>query len=63
MIKENKTGANVEFLDIRKKIVLSKEEFISNIKAGKYPGYAVRKNISGEFPYSTKDKFKFNNLG
>ena len=62
-IKENKTGANVEFLDIRKKIVLSKEEFISGIRAGKYPGYAVRKHISGEFPYSTRDKFKFNNLG
>ncbi len=62
-IKENKTGANVEFLDVRKKIVLSKEEFILNIRAGKYPGYAVRRHISGEFPYSTRDKFKFNNLG
>lgn len=62
-IKENKTGANLEFLDIRRKVVLTKEEFISDIRSGKYPGYAVRKHISGEFPYSTRDKFKFNNLG
>lgn len=62
-VRENKTGANIEFLDVRRKIILSKEEFIFNIRAGKYPGYAVRKHISGEFPYSTRDKFKFNNLG
>lgn len=62
-IRENKTGANVEFLDVGKKIVLSKEEFISNIRAGKYPEYAIRRHTSGEFPYSTRDKFKFNNLG
>lgn len=62
-IKENKTGANTEFLDIRKKIVMSKPDFIGAIKQGKYPGYAVRKHQSGEFPYSTRDKFSFNNLG
>ncbi len=62
-IKENKTGSNIEFLDIAKKVVLSKDEFISSIKNGFYPGYAVRKHNSGEFPYSTRDKFKFNNLG
>lgn len=62
-IKENKSGANIEFLDIRNKMVLSKDVFISEIRAGKYPGYAVRKHSSGEFPYSTRDKFTFNNLG
>jgi hypothetical protein len=44
-IKENKTGANVEFLDVRQRIVLTKDDFILAIKKGKYPGYAV-KNIS-----------------
>ena len=62
-IQENKTGANTEFLDIRKKIVMSKPDFILAIKQGKYPGYAVRKHLSGEFPYSTRDRFSFNNLG
>lgn len=62
-IKETKTGANIEFLDVRKKVLMTKENFISAIKQGKYPGYAVRKHQSGEFPYSTRDRFSFNNLG
>ncbi|MBL7664531.1 MAG: hypothetical protein JNM93_05315 [Bacteriovoracaceae bacterium] len=62
-IKENKTGANTEFLDVRKKIVMTKIDFIAAIRQGKYPGYAIKKHSSGEFPYSTRDKFSFNNLG
>ncbi|MCB9095050.1 MAG: hypothetical protein H6621_08290 [Halobacteriovoraceae bacterium] len=62
-IKENMTGANIEFLDVRNKIVMKKEEFILAIKRGKYPGYGVRKHKSGEYPYSIRDRFKFNNLG
>jgi hypothetical protein len=62
-IKENKSGANTEFLDIRKKVVMNREEFINAIKNGLYPGYAIRKHHSGEFPYSTRDRFSFNNLG
>jgi hypothetical protein len=30
---------------------------------GRYPGYAIKKNESGEFPYSTRDRYSFNNLG
>ncbi len=62
-IKETKTGANIEFFDVRKKVLMTKENFISAIKQGKYPGYAVRKHQSGEFPYSTRDRYSFNNLG
>lgn len=62
-IKENKTGANTEFLDVRKKVIMSKSDFIAAIREGKYPGYAIRKHKSGEFPYSTRDRFSFNNLG
>lgn len=62
-IKESKTGANTEFLDVRKKVVMSKTNFIDAIRKGNYPGYAVRKHHLGEFPYSTRDKFSFNNLG
>jgi hypothetical protein len=62
-IRETKTGANTEFLDVRKKVVMSKEDFIAAIRNGKYPGYAVRKHHLGEFPYSTRDKYSFNNLG
>lgn len=62
-ILENRTGANIEFLDMKRRIVLTKEEFIQAIRKGQYPGYAVKKHLSGEFPYSTRDKFSFNNLG
>ena len=59
-VKENKTGSNIEFFDIRNKRMMTKEQFIEFIKAGRYPGYAVRKHHSGEFPYSTRDRFSFN---
>ncbi len=62
-IRENKTGANTEFLDVRKKLVMSKDDFLQAIRQGRYPGYAIKKHYSGEFPYSTRDRFKFNNLG
>ncbi len=62
-IKETNTGANIEFFDVRKKVLMTKENFILAIKQGKYPGYAVRKHQAGEFPYSTRDRYSFNNLG
>jgi hypothetical protein len=62
-VKENKTGANIEFFDVHNKRMMNKNEFIEAIREGKYPGYAVRKHHSGEFPYSTRDRFSFNNLG
>lgn len=62
-IKENKTGANIEFYDVYNKRMMTKSEFIQFIKAGRYPGYAVRKHFSGEYPYSTRDRYSFNNLG
>ena len=62
-IKESKTGASTEFLDIRRRLVMPKDEFLQAIRQGRYPGYAIKKHYSGEFPYSTRDRFKFNNLG
>jgi hypothetical protein len=62
-VKENKTGAYIEFFDVRNKRMMTKEQFIESIKAGRYPGYAVRKHHAGKFPYSTRDRFSFNNLG
>lgn len=62
-LKENKTGSNIVFLDVRKKILMTKEEFIKAIRKGTYPGYAVKKHFTGEFPYSTRDRYSFNNLG
>ncbi len=62
-IKENKTGANILFYDISQKIVMTKEEFIDQIKAEKYPKYSIRVVDEVEIPFSKRDRFKFNNLG
>lgn len=60
-VRENITGANIEFFDVRNKRMMTKEQFIEAIRAGRYPGYAVRKHQSGEFPYSTRDRYSFIN--
>lgn len=62
-IKENKTGANILFYDISQKVVMTKEEFIDQIKAEKYPKYSIRVVDGEEIPFSKRDRFKFNNLG
>lgn len=62
-IKETKTGANIEFFDVRKEVLMTKENFNLAIKKGKYPGYAIRKLQCGEFPCSTRDRYSFINLG
>ena len=62
-IKENKTGANILFYDVFQKIVMTKEEFIDQIKAEKYPKYSIRVVDGQEIPFSKRDRFKYNNLG
>jgi hypothetical protein len=62
-IKENKTGANILFYDVSQKVVMTKEEFIDQIKAEKYPKYSIRVVDGVEIPFSKRDRFKFNNLG
>lgn len=62
-IKENKTGANILFYDVSQKVVMTKEEFIDQIKAEKYPKYSIRVVDGVEIPFSKRDRFQFNNLG
>lgn len=62
-IKETKTGANVEFLDIHKKVIMIKEEFILAIKNDDYPNYSIKRVNDEEIPISKRDRFKFDNLG
>ena len=62
-IKESKTGANILFYDVSQKVVMTKEEFIDQIKAEKYPKYSIRVVDGEEIPFSKRDWFKFNNLG
>jgi hypothetical protein len=62
-IKETKTGANIEFLDVHKRMIMNKEEFISAIQRGEYPNYSYKTVDGEEIPFSKRDRFKFNNLG
>lgn len=62
-IKETKTEANVEFLDVYKKIIMNKDEFILAIKNNEYPNYSFKTVDGEEIPISKRDRFKFNNLG
>ena len=62
-IQENKTGANLLFYDFNKKIVMTKDEFLIEIKNGNYSSYSYKVVDGIEIPISKRDRFKFNNLG
>lgn len=62
-IQENKTGANILFYDLNQKIVMTKDEFLTHIKAGKYPDHSIKIVDGTEIPISKRDRFRFNNLG
>lgn len=62
-IQENKTGANILFYDFNKKIVMTKDEFLIEIKNGNYSNYSCKVVDGIEIPISKRDRFKFNNLG
>ena len=63
VIKESKKGKNLSYLDIDNSIIMSRMEFIENIKAAKYPNYEIRSIKGDEIPVSKKDKKILNNLG
>ncbi|MBP9674596.1 MAG: hypothetical protein KBD63_05830 [Bacteriovoracaceae bacterium] len=62
-IQETKSGENIQYYDIGKQEVYSKEEFLALIKQGKYPNYSFKKVGENEYPISKRDRFDFNNLG
>lgn len=62
-VRETKSGANILFFDVSENIVMTREEFVSQIKDGKYPNYSTRIVGGLEFPVSKRDRLKFNNLG
>ena len=62
-IQETKTGATIQYYDVSKKQIFSKDEFLTLIKTGKYPSYSFKTVSGNEIPISKRDRFKFNNLG
>jgi hypothetical protein len=63
VVKESKKGKNLTYFDFEKLIILSRSEFISEIKMGNYPFYEIRIVKGDETPVSKKDKNIPNNLG
>jgi len=63
VLKENENGANEYFYDFTTSKVLSRSEFVAEIKAGHYPGYGVRRVNGADFPFSKRDNDPSNNLG
>lgn len=63
VVKESKKGKNLAYFDFEKSVILSKGEFISEIKIGNYPFYEIRMIKGDETPVSKKDKNIPNNLG
>lgn len=63
VLKENEKGVNEYFYDFTTSKVLSRSEFVAEIKAGNYPGYSVRSVNGSDYPFSKRDKDPLNNLG
>ena len=55
VLKESDTGENILFLDTKKLIVFSREDFVAKIKAGEYGDYEIRKIGGKEVPASKRD--------
>jgi hypothetical protein len=62
VIKESKTGENLEFLDLRSRVSYSLEEFVKAIQSGLFPRYSVKKIKGKQVPVSKRDGKKINNL-
>lgn len=62
VVKEEQKGRNLTFKDADG-YVMEREEFVSAIKQGLYPGYHIRKIKGIETPVSDPDSTSKNNLG
>lgn len=54
VIKESKKGKNLMYFDLKKMKILSRQEFVSQIKLGNYPKYEIRIIRSEDTPVSKK---------
>lgn len=61
-IKQSKTGRNTKFRDNYRKTTMTRSQFVSKIKKGKYPKYHIRKINGVKTPVSNPDRSTNNNL-
>ena len=62
VLKEDKKGRNELFFDLVKNVPLTREEFVTAIEAGSYPGYTVKVIHGIATPVSNPDGRQTNNL-
>lgn len=62
-IKENDTGRNLRFQDIKTKKEMTDKGFVRAIKKGKYVGYHIRTINGIETPVSNPNGNECDNLG
>ena len=63
VIQEKDTGRNEQFLDLLSGKTMSKDEFVSKIQEGQYPGYHLASIDRDTTPISKPDSTIKNNLG
>lgn len=63
VVKEAEVGRNEMFLDVSKRIIMSRSSFVSQIEQGIYPGYMVAMINDLATPMSKPDGDVDNNLG
>ena len=63
VIGKDKKGRNLLFYDVLAGIVLSRVEFVDQIRAGKYPRYGLRVVKGVPIPVAKRDSSVQNNLG
>lgn len=62
-LTKSKSGRNEMYFDLLKQIAMSREELVSFILAGSYPGYSVKLVRGIETPVSKHDGKRINNIG
>ena len=63
VLKKDGRGVNEFFYDVVTSKVMNRLEFVSEIRAGRYPGYGVKHIKGSDYPFAKRDKDPANNLG
>lgn len=62
-LTESETGRNETYYDLLRREVMTREELVTLIRAGKYPDYSVKQTRGVETPVSKRDGKRINNIG
>jgi hypothetical protein len=63
VIGKDKKGRNILFYDLHEKTIMSRSDFVSLIRAGKYPRYCLRISDGRSIPVARRDSSTLNYLG